>query len=78
MNYDPDVFFHSDRADFSSYPLSVHCNRTGLYQALYLEAENNTCFYSCIFLIEVEEVRNDILEQEFSSYRKFKTYITLL
>ena len=64
---------HSDEPESSSYPLSVHCNRTGLYKALYMEVENGTSVYSCLFLIEVVEVRSNILQDEFSAYRKFLT-----
>ena len=35
-----------------------------------MEKENGTCLYSCIFLIEVEEVRDSVLLEEFSAYRK--------
>ena len=65
--------FISDEAGSSTYPLSVYCNRTGLYQAFYIDVVNNSCIYSCLFLVEVEEVRNDVLQQEFSAYRKCLT-----
>ena len=70
-------FFISDEVGLSIYPLPVYCNRTGFYKAFY-EDVNNTCIYSCLFLVEVEEVRNDVLEQEFSAYRTFLVQVLVI
>ena len=67
------ALFYPDEAASTTYPLSVHCNRSGHYQAFYFELENDTCIISCFFIVEVEEVRREILKVEFSVYRKFPT-----
>lgn len=55
----------------SIFTLQVQCESSGLYQAFYHSAlDNTTCLFSCFFPIEVEETREDILREDFSTYRK--------
>ena len=60
--------------DVSLYILPAQCESSGIYQAFYYSAaDNTTCLFSCFFPIEVEETRPDILREDFSSlYRESK------
>ena len=67
------TLYLSDAAaiDQSIYNLSVECGISGLYQVLYKNRNDGSCIYSCQFLIEVVEVRGEVLREEFSAYRKW-------
>lgn len=65
--------FFAAAVDQSTYNLSVECGKSGLYQVLYKDRNDNdgsNCVYSCQFLIEVVEVREEVLRDEFSVYRE--------
>lgn len=68
--YNTDDSSLSERS-VSTYNLQVQCSSSGFYQALYYStADNDTCLFSCFFVIEVKETREDALVESFAIYRK--------
>lgn len=49
------------------YQLSVNCSTGSFYQALYNNL-SGSCLHTCAFFVEVEEVRDDVILDAFSSY----------
>lgn len=61
----------------TSYLLSVSCSQSGFYQAIY-RGQDGSCVYRCSFFVEVEEIRESVLRNVFSVYRKLHFTVLLM